>query len=302
MLQILDSLTKDVKKMIAPLIAPLMPDQSSVERCHTFPSQRKRDGYGKMVSGYFVFLLAAVVVARLFSDGDFSGIYTFGQGVQCLAFYMLYAKVNMQRSVAGLSAKTLEVYVLVFVCRLSSTMLRNGYLPMDYSGDFIFQISDILSLGMTIALLRCVRNSLKHTYQIEHDTLEIARLVPLCVILAIFVHGQLNRSPFFDTMWTISMNLDTVAMLPQLWMLSKIGGEVEGMTSHFVALLALSRFCAFSFWFYGYVELQRGGTVMAGYQLLGAHTLQVLLSLDFLYYYLSARMKGNEMKLPSMEI
>jgi len=293
MLQILDSLAKDVTKLF---------DSSPLDRFQTLPSQRKRDGYGKMMSGYFVFLLAAVVVARLFSDGDFSGIYTLGMAVQFLAFYMLYAKVNMQRSVAGISAKTLEVYVLVFVCRLSSTLLRNGYLPMDYSGDFVFQISDILSLAVTISLLRCVRTTHKATYQLEHDSLEIARAIPLCIVLAIFVHGQLNRSPFFDTMWTISMNLDTIAMLPQLWMLSKIGGEVEGMTSHFVALLALSRFCAFTFWFYGYIELQRGGTIIAGYQLIGAHTLQVLLSLDFLYYYLSARMKGAEMKLPSMEI
>jgi len=256
----------------------------------------------QIASGYFIFTLCAVIVYRLFTDGDFSSIYTLGMAVQCLAFYMLYAKVNMQRSVAGISAKTLEVYVLVFLFRLSSTLLRNGYLPMDYSGDFVFQISDILSLAVTVLLLRCVRTTHKITYQIEHDTLEIARAIPLCIILAIFVHGQLNRSPFFDTMWTISMNLDTVAMLPQLWMLSKIGGEVEGMTSHFVALLALSRFCAFTFWFYGYTELQRGGSIIAAYQLIGAHTMQVLLSLDFLYYYLSARMKGNEMKLPSMEI
>ena len=293
MLQILDSLCKDMTTLI---------DSSPLERFQSLPSQRKRDGYGKMMSGYFMFLLAAVVVARLFSDGDFSGIYTLGMAVQCLAFYMLYAKVNMQRSVAGVSAKTLEVYVLVFSFRLSSTLLRNGYLPMDYSGDFVFQISDILSLAMTITLLKCVRTTHKATYQLEHDSLEIARAIPLCIILAIFVHGQLNRSPFFDTMWTISMNLDTIAMLPQLWMLSKIGGEVEGMTSHFVALLALSRFCAFTFWFYGYVELQRAGDVIAGFQLIGAHSLQVLLSLDFLYYYLSARMKGNEMKLPSMDI
>jgi len=293
MLQILDSLANDVKKLI---------DSSPLDNFQTLPSQRKRDGYGKMMSGYFAFLLAAVIVARLFSDGDFSGIYTLGMAIQCLAFYMLHAKVNMQRSAAGISAKTLEVYVLVFVFRLSSTLLRNGYLPMDYSGDFVFQISDILSLAMTLRLLRCVRTTHRTTYQLEHDTLEIARAIPLCIVLAIFVHGSLNRNPFFDTMWTISMNLDTIAMLPQLWMLSKIGGEVEGMTSHFVALLALSRFCAFSFWFYGYPELQREGSMIAGYQLIGAHTMQVLLSLDFLYYYLSARMKGNEMQLPSMDI
>ena len=81
----------------------------------------------QIASGYFVFSLLAVIVYRLFTDGDFSSIYTLGMAVQCLAFYLLYAKVDMQKSVAGISAKTLQLYVLVFVSRLTSTLPMNGY-------------------------------------------------------------------------------------------------------------------------------------------------------------------------------
>merc|ERR1719198_2405572 len=84
----------------------------------------------KIAAGYFCFTLCAVIVCRLFTDGDFSSIYTLGMAVQCLAFYLLNAIVDMQKSVSGISAKTLQVYVLVFVCRLSSTMVKNGYLPV----------------------------------------------------------------------------------------------------------------------------------------------------------------------------
>merc|ERR1719224_378611 len=87
----------------------------------------------QIASGYFIFTLCAVIVYRLFTDGDFSSIYTLGMAVQCLAFYLLNAKVDMQKSVAGISAKTLQVYVMVFVFRISSTMLKNGYLPVDQS-------------------------------------------------------------------------------------------------------------------------------------------------------------------------
>merc|ERR1719316_1849071 len=82
----------------------------------------------QIASGYFTFALCAVIVYRLFTDGDFSSIYTLGMAVQCLGFYLLNAKVDMQKSVSGISAKTLQIYVLVFVCRLSSTLMRNGYL------------------------------------------------------------------------------------------------------------------------------------------------------------------------------
>merc|ERR1719488_448381 len=93
----------------------------------------------QIASGYFIFTLCAVIVYRLFTDGDFSSIYTLGMAVQCLAFYLLNAKVDMQKSVAGISAKTLQAYVLVFTFRLSSTLVKNGYLPVDQSGDWVFQ-------------------------------------------------------------------------------------------------------------------------------------------------------------------
>jgi len=252
-----------------------------------------------IASGYFVFSLCAVIVYRLFTDGDFSSIYTLGMAVQCLAFYLLNAKVDMQKSVSGISAKTLQVYVLVFVCRLCSTMIKNGYLPVDQSGDWVFQTSDILSLIMTVKLLRRVTGSYRATYQEEYDTFDAFRLVPPCIVLAMCIHGHLCDCPFFDTCWTTAMNLDAIAMLPQLWMLAKIGGEVDGMTSHFVVALAFSRLCGFTFWFYGYVEIYRVSKV-AGYQLLLAHAMQVFLSLDFVYYYLVARMKGKRMQLPTV--
>jgi len=254
----------------------------------------------QIASGYFSFTLCAVIVYRLFTDGDFSSIYTLGMGVQCLAFYLLNAKVDMQKSVSGISAKSLQVYVLVFVFRLTSTLFRNGYLPVDQSGDWVFQTADILSLIMTVKLLRRMYTTDRDSYQENQDTFDMMRLIPPCIILAICVHGHLNSCPFFDTCWTASMNLDTIAMLPQLWMLAKIGGEVDGMTSHFVVALAFSRLCSFTFWAYGYVEIHRVSAV-AAYQMLLAHGMQVFLSLDFVYYYLVARMKGKRMQLPMVQ-
>jgi hypothetical protein len=228
----------------------------------------------QIASGYFIFTLCAIIVYRLFTDGDFSSIYTLGIAVQCLAFYLLNAKVDQQKSVSGISAKTLQVYVLVFVCRLTSTLMRNGYLPVDQSGDWVFQTADILSLIMTVKLLKRMYTSHRATYQEEYDTFDVMRLVPPCIVLAMCVHGHLNGCPIFDTAWTTAMNLDAIAMLPQLWMLAKIGGEVDGMTSHFVVSLAFSRLCAFTFWVYGYTEVHRVSKA-AGYQLLLAHGMQV---------------------------
>jgi len=249
---------------------------------------------------YVMFAICALVVYAKFSDKDFSAILTVSSGLQCLGFLLLTLKVRAQKTVAGISSRCLEMYVLVFLVRLCSTTIKNGYIPVDKSGDHMYQLGDALSLVLAIQLLYCCHKTHRATYQEDKDTMAIMPLIPPCVLLAMFLHANLNRSPLFDTIWTTSLNLDTVAMLPQLWMLTKIGGAVDGMTSNFVVAMMASRLCAFTFWFYGYEELAADDTDAnyAGKQILGAHVLQLLLAADFLYYYMSARFSGKKMVLP----
>lgn len=61
-----------------------------------------------------------------FSDKDFSFLLTLSGCVQTLAFFLLLHKIRVQKSVAGISSKTLQVYVFVFIFRLSSTLVKNG--------------------------------------------------------------------------------------------------------------------------------------------------------------------------------
>ena len=102
------------------------------------------------------------------------------------------------------------------------------------------------------------------------------------MLLSTVLHGDLNHNWYFDTVWTTSMYLDTIAMLPQLWMLVVKGGHVEALTSHFVAAIFFSRFLTFSFWFTGFPELapEDGGFNKMGYLLCGCHAIQLLLSVQ----------------------
>jgi len=253
-----------------------------------------------VVGSYLLFALCGLVVAKEFSDRDFSAVLTAGSGAQCLGFFLLLQKIKTQNSVAGLSAKTLEMYALVLCFRLNSTMVKNGYLPVDRSGDWAYQLADVVSLLIVFQLLYCCHKTHGSTYQLEHDTLEINKALIPCFVLALCTHGDLNSNKFFDVMWTISMNLDTVALLPQLWMLTKIGGEVEGMTTHFVVAIFVSRTCAMAFWYYGYGELapSDGGPNIAGWTIMVMHALQILLSADFIMHYLKSKFFGQKMVLP----
>jgi len=246
-----------------------------------------------VVGSYLLFALCGLVVAKEFSDRDFSAVLTAGSGAQCLGFFLLLQKIKTQNSVAGLSAKTLEMYALVLCFRLCSTLFKNGYLPVDRSGDFVYQVCDVASLLVLLQIIYCVRFAHEPSYQREHDSLPIYRALPGCIALGIAFHGPLNHHAFFDAVWTIAMNIDMIAMLPQLWMLVSKGGEVEALTSNYIAALFVSRCCAASFWCWGYDEMapKDGSTNFAGYWCLFAHGMSVLASADFMYHYWEAKAK-----------
>jgi len=236
---------------------------------------------------YAMFGCFSMVVWRHFSDQDFSYICTFAGLTQMLSFYLLLHKMKVTRSAAGVSSKTLQMYVVAFLFRLSSTMVKNGYLPVDRSGDWVYQAADISSLLIVFQLLFFCHKRYATTYQSQLDTFPIFKLIPACVLLGCCFHGNLNHSPFFDKMWTIGMWLDSVAMLPQLWMLALKGGEVEALTSNYVALAFFGRCMTWFFWYTGYPELapKDGSANVVGTIIMLGQSLQLLISADFMYYY-----------------
>merc|ERR1719321_1823996 len=110
---------------------------------------------------YFLFFVCAVVIMHKFTDGDFSVVLTMSAAVQCLGFFLLSLKVKYQRTVAGLLSRTLEMYVVFFLFRLGSTLFKNGYLPVDRSGDYVYQLGDICSLIIVLNLLVCMHKRFK---------------------------------------------------------------------------------------------------------------------------------------------
>jgi len=254
-----------------------------------------------MAMAYCWFGLTATVVAEQFSDQDFSAVLTLSAGVQCFGLLLLVYKVATTKTVSGLSARSLEMYVVFFLFRLSSSMFKNGYIPVDRSGDWVYQATDIVSLLLTLQLLYCIHVTHRSTYQAKLDTVEMWRTLPACVLVATFVHGDLNDSPFFDVVWTVSLVVDTVALIPQLWMVYQLGeaqGDraLSGLNAHYVAAMVGSRFLAFWFWFHGFPEIAplNGGANVAGYLIIGCHSLQLLVSADFMLQYLKAAWKKGQ--------
>lgn len=252
-----------------------------------------------MVGCYLLCGLLWCYVSGQQSHRSFSSVLTFGAMVQLAGFLFLAVKVRAQRTVAGISSKTLQMYLVFLLCRLGNTLFKKGYIPSDKSGRGAYQALDFLSVLVVLHLLFCTHYSHKSTYQRESDTMKILPLLLPCGVLPLLVRLPLSRSAFFDGLWMASAYVDTLAMLPQLWMITKIGGKVEGMTSHFVAAMTARSALGMTFWWGAYKDALRFDSSHLALQvLLCTFVVQLLCAADFIYYYAKARLGGKRSFLP----
>lgn len=235
------------------------------------------------------------------SSLKFSATLTGAACVQCMGLLILGLKVHGSKSVKGISSKMLEMFLLFYSCRLTSTCLKNGYIPQDRTGDHMYQLFDLCALLLVAHLLYCVHKLYAHTYQDEHDRCSLVPLVVPCVVLAWFVHGHFNKNFFFDTIWALSTNLEPLVMVPQLWMMAAQGGKVDAMTGHFVAATVASGVLTFTFWWFNFQAVVKRGTVVAGWTIIIAHGLKLVLCADFMYYYTLSFFDGASIVLPNRE-
>lgn len=243
-----------------------------------------------MFTIYVGALALGMLVYQSFSDLGLSTLLTMAVGIQCFGYLCLRVKVWQQRSVVGISGKTLALQGASYALRLSSTTWLKGYIPVDETGDWLYQLLDVFALIMVLDLLHCIFKLHRDTYQEDHDSFNIQAAGVACFVSAVLVHPDLNNRPLFDTLWTTALYVDMVAMLPQLQVMMKNRGEVEALTSHFVGATAMSRGVSLCFWYHGFAELAPldGSFNLAGWAIILAHVFQVLLLCDFLYYYIRA--------------
>jgi uncharacterized protein with PQ loop repeat len=250
---------------------------------------------------YVFFMFAFYLTAEHVSDLDWSVILTFGSIFQTLGWYALLHKIIKQRSVSGVSLHSVELFIVVYAVRLWTTIMKSGYLPVDSSGDGLYQAADLIGLAIACGIWKCLTDTHRSTYNSHTDTLDLRKCLPCCVLVALLIHGDLNDCFIFDTLYYIAVNVETLALMPQLWMFANGDGQVDGMTSHFVVMQTFGRVCSLVFWWYGMTEIGEFTTYnVAGIYLVVALAAQVLQCLDFTFYYAKARITGARMVLPGL--
>lgn len=199
-----------------------------------------------------------------------------------VAIIVLLLKIWKTRSCAGISGKSQILFALVYTTR---------YLDLFFTYVSLYNSAmKVFFLVSSYATLYLIYIKFKATYDFNHDTFRIEFLLIPCVILSLLITH--DYSPV-EILWTFSIYLEAVAILPQLFMVSKTG-EAETITSHY--LFALGAYRAFYIvnWIYRYYteSFIDGIAVVSG-------IIQTILYADFFYLYITKVLKGKDFKLPA---
>ncbi|KAJ8599689.1 hypothetical protein CTAYLR_004753 [Chrysophaeum taylorii] len=279
-------------------------------RARQLLSKQRKNG---MLPAWGAFICLSLFVFFVFSDGDFSFLLTYSSLSRCFGMLLLVVKLQRSKSAAGVSAKSLQCYVVVFATRLCSILRHEGYLPYDKSGDWLYHVIEGGSLVATVAALFLVQVTHNLTYEENNDSfgaipplpanLGALSIVAPCGLAAALLHPSLNRDWFSDTTWTYSMYTESFAILPQLFLFQKQANAretVEPLIGHFVAALGFSRLVEMAFWMSSFTELaDRYGNRHVGFLVLIAQVVHLLIMADFFYFYITSLKRGLPLQLPT---
>uniref|UniRef100_A0A914KXG7 ER lumen protein-retaining receptor n=1 Tax=Meloidogyne incognita TaxID=6306 RepID=A0A914KXG7_MELIC len=187
-----------------------------------------------------------------------------------VAILILLWKIWKTRSCAGLSGRSQVLFLLVFVCRY-----------LDIFTNFVSIYNTVMKLffiSSSVATVYFIYQKFRATFDRNHDTCRIEFLVLPSFVLAILINHDFS---FFEVLWTFSIYLESVAIMPQLFMLSKTG-SAETITAHYLFALGIYRGLYILNWVYRYY-MEDFLDIIA----LVAGIVQTVLYADFFYLYVS---------------
>lgn len=202
-----------------------------------------------------------------------------GDVIHLLATSMLLLKILKTRSCAGISGKSQLLYAISFATRYLD--LFTTFISLYNS---VLKVIFIVFTALTSLLIFVI---FRKTYDRTNDTFPIGFLLLPAAVLALCINYDFT---VLEVLWTFSIYLESVAMLPQLRM---IGGPSDVDTTIFCYLFALWSYRIFYImnwiWRYNYEDHYDLISICSG-------VLQVMLYWKLFYVYYTKVLRGNKNK------
>ncbi|KAJ1460002.1 ER lumen protein retaining receptor-domain-containing protein [Pelagophyceae sp. CCMP2097] len=213
-----------------------------------------------------------------------------GDMAHVCSIVILILRLRVSKSAVGISLKTQELFLLVFVTRYLD--LFTTYYSIYNS---CMKVAYIASTTYIIYLIR-FKEPFRSKYDKSQDSfLHLKFAVAPCAALAILLCAVKRELAPIDMLWTFSILLEALAIVPQLFVLQRYR-EVENLTGHYVFFLGAYRGLYILNWVYRsyYEPFYRHNWIV---YVSGA--AQTALYIDFFYYYVVSKYYGGKLTLPT---
>ena len=217
-----------------------------------------------------------------------------GDMFHVLSIVVLIIRLKFTKNAIGVSIKTQELYLVVFVAR---------YLDLFTTYYSVYNsMMKVLYISSTAYIIYMVRETepYKTNYDRNQDSFfhwqfAVAPCAVLGVVTAFIMGFEFSITFLLEMLWYVSIYLESLAIVPQLIVLQRYG-EVENLTSHYVFFLGAYRALYIVNWVYrSYHEPYYKHNWIVYF----CGAVQTALYIDFFYYYFISKVRGSKMSLPT---
>ncbi|KAJ3170432.1 endoplasmic reticulum retention protein [Irineochytrium annulatum] len=148
--------------------------------------------------------------------------------------------VSVVNILSRISFKTQALYLLVFVTR---------YLDLFFKFHSVYNtLMKIFFIASSAWICWAMQTKYKKSWDLGLDTFRVEFLIAPCALLSLIFNSKFTA---IEILWTFSIYLEAVAILPQLFQLTRTG-ECETITTHYLFALGAYRGLYILNWFYRY--------------------------------------------------
>jgi len=206
---------------------------------------------------------------------------------------VLLLRLRVAKNAQGISVKTHELYLLVFVTR---------YLDLFTTFYSLYNsIMKLVYIASTAAIIYKIKfqEPIKSTYEKGQDSFLHWQFGAIpCAVLAFLIHligSGIIGFNLMELLWTFSILLECITIMPQLVVLQRYR-EVENLTGNYVFFMGSYRALYILNWIY---RANNEPNYHHHWVVYICGVIQTLLYADFFYYYLKSKAKGGKFSLPT---
>lgn len=205
----------------------------------------------------------------------------FGDLAHLASSFILLYSIDRNKSINGLSIKTQALYCLVFLTRYLNVLTK--YISLYNT------LMKLFFIGSSIYTVYIMVTKYRKTFKEDIDTFPVRYLIGGSAVMSLIFT---NKYTLAEVIWSFSIWLESVAILPQLFILQRTG-EAANITTHYIFALGLYRALYIPNWFYRYFAENRFDyiSILAG-------LVQTAIYSDFFYIYYTKVLHGKKFSLP----